>query len=418
MNQNNRNSYDNKVDIMSNLMSHLSRESNTHSSQIQRLECRLTNFQNQFDTYTDVINRKFENQTCAITTSVQNQMETLFNKLQRSNNPQPNTFGNDSYQPQATYRDHRDQNYSQNHHVVTAEVHNEPRYDQNRYESVDYTQHEDTYRPRHSDSYNRHNQLSENIAYTRPNSYNGKSSWSDYKVHFETVATLNQWSSKTKALQLIACMQEAALATIGDINTNNPPTYEDLVDKLNKRFAPKNQIDIYRNQLDTRIRKRGESLPELAQDIKRLVRLSYPDIPQHVQDNLAYKSFREAITDYELGVAITHSNTDTIDDALNSALKHEAFQMSHRRPSLRQVSGEPNRPPVKNDNHGDEKPKFKNPQSGLCFYCGKPGHVQRHCRKRQSDNNNQLEQIRGGKFFTDRNSDMTTNNQTRNQGNY
>jgi hypothetical protein len=45
------------------------------------------------------------------------------------------------------------------------------------------------------------------------------------------------------------------------------------------------------SQIDARIRKKGETLPELAQDIKRLVRLAYPNAPVEVRDSLAYRSF-------------------------------------------------------------------------------------------------------------------------------
>ncbi|CAC5407023.1 unnamed protein product [Mytilus coruscus] len=67
-------------------------------------------------------------------------------------------------------------------------------------------------------SFNNHN--SGNVGYTKPNSYDGKLNWSDYKVHYEIVAQLNGWSSEIKALKLISCMQNDALVEIGDINTN------------------------------------------------------------------------------------------------------------------------------------------------------------------------------------------------------
>ena len=76
------------------------------------------------------------------------------------------------------------------------------------------------------------------IGQTKAHSYDGKNSWNDYMVHFETVAN----SGKIKAMKLIACMQDAALSTLWDINTNSPPSYEDLVSTLNKMFEPKIQI--------------------------------------------------------------------------------------------------------------------------------------------------------------------------------
>jgi hypothetical protein len=61
-----------------------------------------------------------------------------------------------------------------------------------------------------------------NIGFTKPNNYDGKSSWTDYQVHFETVSKLNQWTDEIKALKLISCMQDSALSTIGEIDTNKP----------------------------------------------------------------------------------------------------------------------------------------------------------------------------------------------------
>lgn len=108
-----------------------------------------------------------------------------------------------------------------------------------------------------------------NIGFTKPHEYDGKTSWNDYLIHFETVANLNNLSGRIKAMTLIACMQDNALSTIGDINTSCPSSFEELVNILTKRFEPKNQMELYRNQMDARIRKKGETLPELAQDIKK-----------------------------------------------------------------------------------------------------------------------------------------------------
>ena len=52
------------------------------------------------------------------------------------------------------------------------------------------------------------------IGFTKPGYFDGKSSWTDYQIHFETVAKLNRWPNDIKALKLIACMRDAALATL------------------------------------------------------------------------------------------------------------------------------------------------------------------------------------------------------------
>ena len=78
-----------------------------------------------------------------------------------------------------------------------------------------------------------------NIGFTKPNNYDGRSSWTDYQVHFETVSKLNQWTDEIKALKLISCMQDSALSTIGEIDTNNIPHFEELIHILTKRLHQK-----------------------------------------------------------------------------------------------------------------------------------------------------------------------------------
>ena len=56
-----------------------------------------------------------------------------------------------------------------------------------------------------------------NVGYTKPFTYDGKTDWADYKVHFETVSKLNQWSDEVKVLKLVSSMQGAALPQWGTL---------------------------------------------------------------------------------------------------------------------------------------------------------------------------------------------------------
>ena len=49
--------------------------------------------------------------------------------------------------------------------------------------------------------------------------------------------------------------------------------------------------------LKTRSRKRDESLLELAQAIRRLTRLAYPDVPVETRDTMAQDFFIDAFSD-------------------------------------------------------------------------------------------------------------------------
>ena len=208
-------------------------------------------------------------------------------------------------------------------------------------------------------------------------------------------------------MKLIACMQGAALATLGDISIDNPPTYTKLIQILTKRFAPENQIELYRSQIDARIRKRGEPLAELAQDIKRLVRLAYPTVTHDVRDSLAYRAFRDALNDHELEWAIVQANTETIDEALHLAIKYEAFQVSKKKPTLRYQTTE-------NKNQTSYENQKKEPV--VCYYCNKPGHIAKFCNKRKGDQKSTLDSVRNSRSNHERT--LGLNGGTKYQGNY
>ena len=252
------------------------------------------------------------------------------------------------------------------------------------------------YRP----NYENQNQTRQTVR-AKPDTYDGRSSWTDFITQFEIVCRLNNWSSEIKALQLAACLRGSARSVLTDLRPHQLDDYYELKFVLQTRFEPKNQTEMYRAELNSRYRKRDESLPELAQDIKRLARLAYPTAPCEVRDTLAYKCFRDALHDQDMEWAICQSASENIDEALNLALKFEAFKMSRNRkytntPHLRHqqeicdqsyqdlyVIGENSRTNVSRSEKETKK----------CFYCGKPGHFKNKCKKRLYD-------IQSGKLNT------------------
>jgi len=103
-----------------------------------------------------------------------------------------------------------------------------------------------------------------------------------------------------KALKLATCMTGVARGILADLRHEHLESFDSLVQILTSKFEPKNQCEMYRAQVNSRMRKPRESLVALAQDIKRLVRLGYPTAPDEVRESLAYRYFRDALNDQEM----------------------------------------------------------------------------------------------------------------------
>ena len=91
--------------------------------------------------------------------------------------------------------------------------------------------------------------------------YDGTGEWRDYKSHFDAFAAINDWDNEEKGLYLVAALRGQAQCVLGDLPSDRQIHYVSLVEALEERFAPPNQMDLYRVQLKERRQKASESLP-------------------------------------------------------------------------------------------------------------------------------------------------------------
>ena len=168
--------------------------------------------------------------------------------------------------------------------------------------------------------------------------------------------------------------------------------------------------------MKSRIRRENEPLPQLAQDIRRLVRDANPGVPLEIRENMAKDSFLNALNDRDLELSVFQSQPKSLQDALRIALEIEAFHRSReKRVPLRSVKQESESSLVQNDElvqslqlriskleeelksvHVSEsetnsvpqvrdKTQKTNKSKVVCFYCDKPGHIAKNCRKKYFD---------------------------------
>ena len=129
----------------------------------------------------------------------------------------------------------------------------------------------------------------------KPATYDGSTSWLDYKSHFEACAKLGNWDETEKGLYLSVSLRGSAQGVLGNLSDGNEMSYKELISALSDRFAPSDQVDLYRAQLKERRQKASESLPELGQQIRRLVNLAHPTVPADVKEALAKDHFIDAL---------------------------------------------------------------------------------------------------------------------------
>ena len=168
----------------------------------------------------------------------------------------------------------------------------------------------------------------------KPPSFDGKSLWEPYIAQFEIVAGMNQWNDDQKGNYLATNLKGSALTVLGNLATETRQDYRALVVALESRFGAAHQQELHRTKFKSRLRRREESLQELAKDIERLARLAYPLAPEDMRDLLAKEQFIDAILDGDTRLRLKQSKPPFLRVALELAMELESYRLASRQRDL------------------------------------------------------------------------------------
>lgn len=183
----------------------------------------------------------------------------------------------------------------------------------------------------------------------KPQFYDGTEDFDDYLSQFDIISELNNWSYGAKSLYLAGCLKGDARALLSELPPIERRDYNSLVQRLNLRFGSVNRAEIFKATLQTRIKRRDESISELAQSIKKLTRQAYPNAASNLISTLARDYFIDALPDSDMRLRIRESQVTDISQAEILALRLEAYRVADRQKShrfrgheVREVSSEEN----------------------------------------------------------------------------
>ncbi|XP_050697705.1 uncharacterized protein LOC126986067 [Eriocheir sinensis] len=194
------------------------------------------------------------------------------------------------------------------------------------------------------------------------------------------LAAAKGWDEAEKALQLATALRGPAVEVLGHLPPAQRASYGSMAEALWRRFGHHLQAEVYRARLKKRTRERGETLSQLAQDVKALVRRSYPAAPEEMIVVLARDFFVDALHDQQLQIYVKQAHPGDLQVALARALEFEAF--------LKTTSGLGAAPQPRRDLRGRKAKVEKKATSrkaspdgflGSCWGCGKKGHMRSRC---------------------------------------
>lgn len=126
-----------------------------------------------------------------------------------------------------------------------------------------------------------------------------------------------------------------AATVLTNLPRDQHQNYESLVSALEARFGTAHQTELNRVRLKTRTRHWEESLAELAEDIERLVHLTYSNTTESMVEVLSKDHFIDSLPDEEVRLRIRQNKPTTLRETLALALELESYQLaSKKKPSM------------------------------------------------------------------------------------
>jgi len=155
----------------------------------------------------------------------------------------------------------------------------------------------------------------------KPEKFDGSTCFETFLVQFDNCAQFNRWNETEKLHYLRWSLKGSAAQMLwgaGDMS------FKRLVSRLRSRFGSSDMSFI------CLIWRSNELLRELAQDIRRLMMLSYPGDKSAMAERLAKEYFVAALEDPDLELKVGEREPQTLDSALKTAQRLEVFRNAVR----------------------------------------------------------------------------------------
>lgn len=171
----------------------------------------------------------------------------------------------------------------------------------------------------------------------KPQTYDGSEDLDEYITHFNIVSEINAWNYSTKSLYLASSLKGPCLSLLNELDPTQCRDYDSVVQALQNRYGTKERAEIFRSKLQSKTQGRSETIPELAQSIRKLTRKAYPSATSEVVDLLALDYFIDALPEMDIRLRLREIGPKTVGEAERIAVRLEAHKVADKTRGRHQV---------------------------------------------------------------------------------
>ena len=159
--------------------------------------------------------------------------------------------------------------------------------------------------------------------------YDGNDTWEDWYQQFQLWTRLQDVPRAQMSAALAVNLRGKALRVFSSLPRDQQDSLEQLVLALSRRFGSGQKSSLYRVQARSRTYKRGESLSELAEDIRRNVAMGWPADGEATHEAIAKDCFINALP-ANIRRDVWRGDPTTLEETEALALRLEACYLSEQ----------------------------------------------------------------------------------------
>ena len=151
------------------------------------------------------------------------------------------------------------------------------------------------------------------------------STWTDWKFHFDNVATVNAWDEAAKLKWLKVRLTGRAQRAVQLLPAATVASLDLTVKALEERFEPAIKKNRYQAEFQSRKKKRTESWADFADDLKALADKGYPDLGDNGTELLAIQAYLQQLEPPQVAFSVKQKRPTKLVDAVTTTIEMESY---------------------------------------------------------------------------------------------
>lgn len=248
-------------------------------------------------------------------------------------------------------------------------------------------------------------------------------SWDEWVAHFKLCADVNKWDDEQSSQQFAVSLRGRAQRIFLTLKEEEKSNFTNLITAMEKKMKPQQERIIHKMTFRQRRREKGESLVDLATDLRQMAARAYPGKDTSFVEDEILDQFIAALENREVRIAVSQSSPTSLEEALSTALRLESLhkvERQERQQKAQEVNmaanvdlqkptadvntvGDDIKPPAWAERYFRRQEQFmerlveatssnnrkpRNKRDVRCYNCGGMGHYQRDCTRNTNDNRN------------------------------